>query len=148
MFLIRDLWRQVYRFNYWFYITFNLKPTEATSRLRKIGVVLPDVLTTNVVIVTIFIYFFEYSQENQCKVMLTWKLVYGKERNIGSFSLIRMIWIVFLTRVQLKKKVVGKTDCVMFVTLCTFNALLTLLSQLFMITFITLPCSCILIYTW
>ena len=35
----------------------DLESTKATSRLRKIAVVLPDILTTNVVIVTIIKYF-------------------------------------------------------------------------------------------
>ena len=38
--------------------------TIATSRLRKICVVLPDILTTNVVIVTVVRYFSKYSKYN------------------------------------------------------------------------------------
>ena len=39
----------------------DLQSTKATSRLQKTDVVLPDILITNVVIVTILIYFSNYS---------------------------------------------------------------------------------------
>ena len=39
----------------------DLEFTKATSRLRKIGVVMADILTTNVVIEAILTYFFKYS---------------------------------------------------------------------------------------
>ena len=39
----------------------DLELTKATSRLRKTGVVLPDILTTNVVIEAILKYFSKYS---------------------------------------------------------------------------------------
>ena len=36
-----------------------------------------------------------------------------------------MVWIVFLTCIQVKEKVAGKTDGVRFINLCNFNALFT-----------------------
>ena len=54
--------------------------------------------------------------------MLTWRVSYGKGRNIGnvSFSLIHMVGIVFLVCIQVKEKVVEKADSVAF---ANFNAL-------------------------
>ena len=42
-------------------LSLDLELTKATSRLRKTGVVLPDILTTNVVIEAILKYFSKYS---------------------------------------------------------------------------------------
>ena len=63
------------------------------------------------------------------KVMLTWKVSHGKRRNIGnvSFSVIKMVLIVFLICIQVQEKVVRKTDGVRFINLRTFNTLLTFL---------------------
>ena len=53
-----------------------------------------------------------------------------------------MEWIVFMTCIQAIEMIVGKTDSVRFDKLCPLNTLLTPLTQLFMITFITLPYYC------
>ena len=62
--------------------------------------------------------------------MILRKVSYRKGRNIGnvSFALIHMVLKVFLTCILVKEKVLGKTDCVTFVSSCTFNTLLTFLT--------------------
>ena len=87
----------------------DLESINATSRLRKIGVILTDILTTNVVTEAILTYFSKYSQQNLCKMMLTWKVNCEKERIIDN------VRILFRTCIQVKEKVLRKTDGVSFV---------------------------------
>ena len=95
-----------------------LESTKATSKLRKISVVLPD-------------RFLQVQLIEYCEVMLTSKIMYGKGKNIGNvnFLLIYMEWIVlFTTCIQAIEMIVGKTDSVRFDKLCPLNTLLTLLT--------------------
>ena len=48
----------------------------------------------------------------------------GEILTMSAFHL-RMVLTVFLTCIQVKEKVVGKTDSVRFVNLCNFNTLFT-----------------------
>ena len=61
--------------------------------------------------------------------MLTSKVSYGENTNIGNvnISIRNVVGIVLLTCIQLKQKVVRKTDSVRFVNSCTFNTILALL---------------------
>ena len=104
----------------------DLEYSNMTSRRKTTGVVLLDVLTENAVIVAILTYFSKQRWKNLCKVMLNWKVTNWKERNIGnvSFSLIHMVWTAFLTCIQVKEKVTGKTDSTDSY-LCNFNTLFT-----------------------